>query len=163
MPRYTVLTPTVIEAVCEGIKKGNYISTVMKGVGVDPGNHWKWYKKGEKGELDSKGSDIYIQYYQAVNKAEAEAEQRMIEQWKEFFPSDWRAIQTFMERRWSDRWGRNDKIRQELTGKDGGAIETENKHKHEVDLSKLTDEELVQLESILGKSTKPGRDSEGES
>jgi len=163
MPRHTVLTPAVIEAVCEGIKKGNYISTVMKGVGVDPGNHYKWYKKGERGELDSRGSDIYIRYYQAVNQAEAEAEQRMIEQWKEFFPNDWRAIQTFMERRWGDRWGRNDKVRQEITGKDGGAIETENKHKITKDLSELTDEELMQLESILGKHSEPRRDTTGES
>ena len=163
MGRPTLLTPTVIQEMADGIRNGNYASTVMKGLGLDPGNHWKWYKKGEKGELDSRGSDIYIQYYHAINEAEAEAEQRMIGQWQAFFPSDWRAIQTFMERRWGDRWGRNDKVRQELTGKDGGAIETENKHKVSKDLSELTDEELMQLESILGKHSEPGDDSTGES
>lgn len=161
--RPTLLTPTVIKAMSEGIRKGNYASTVMKGLGMHPANHWKWYKKGENGELDSKGSDIYIRYYHAINEAEAEAEERMINQWQQFFPSDWRAIQTFMERRWGDRWGRNDKVRQELTGKDGGAIETDQKHKVTKDLSELTDEELMQLESILGKPSDSGGDTTGES
>lgn len=163
MPRPTLLTPTVIKEMADGIRNGNYATTVMKGLGLSPGNHWKWYEKGKNGELDSQGSDIYIKYFDAINEAEAEAEQRMIGQWTEFFPNDWRAIQTFMERRWGDRWGRNDKVRQELTGKDGGAIETDNKHKVTKDLSELTDEELMQLESILGKPSESTGDTSGES
>lgn len=160
MGRNTVLTPAVQEAMAKGIRDGNYASTVMKGIGLHPGNHWKWYEKGKNGELDIRGREVYIRYFEAINQAEAEAEERMINQWKQFFPSDWRAIQTFMERRWGDRWGKNDKVRQEHTGKDGGAIETN--QKHQTDLSNLSDEELKQLESIIGKSSEHGTDTTGE-
>jgi len=157
MGRTTVLTPAVEKAMAKGIRDGNYATTVMKRLGFHPGNHWKWYEKGKNGDLDTQGRNVYISYYEAINKAEAEAEERMVNQWQQFFPSDWRAIQTFMERRWADKWGKNDRIRQEHTGKDGGAIETN--QKHQTDLSNLSDEELKQLESIIGKSSEPGTDT----
>lgn len=157
--RPTLLTPEMQEAICEGIRKGNYISTVMRGLGIDVGNHWNWYRKGKNGQLDSYGRPIYINYFKAINKAEAEAEERMVSQWQEFFPEDWRSIQTFMERRWGKRWGRNDKVTQEIHGKDGGPIEM----KQDMDLSKLSQEELTQLETILTKTSVDGGTTEGES
>jgi len=159
--RPTKLTQKVQEAMCEGIRKGNYASVVMKGLNIDSGNHWNWYRKGKANELDGDGGNRYVDYFNSINEAEADAEQRMVDQWQEHFPGDWRAIQTFMERRWNDKWGRNDKVKQEVTGKDGGAIETN--QKHQTDLTKLSEGELIQLESILGTSSKSGSNSSGES
>ena len=50
---------------------------------------------------------------------------------------DWRAVQSYMERRFPDRW--KPRSEQALTGADGGAIKTETSG---VDLSQLSTEEL---------------------
>ena len=43
---------------------------------------------------------------EAIKRAEHEAEVRMVAQWQKHMPDNWQAIATFLERRYSDRWGR---------------------------------------------------------
>lgn len=63
----------------------------------------------------------------------------------------------WLKNRIPDKW--RDKQSHELTGKDGQPIQVETKH----DLTKLSDEELMNLETIIRKSTDTGTDTSGES
>ena len=95
-----------------------------------------WMKKGE-----SASSGAYVEFLEAVKKAEAEAEalrvSRISKAGKE---GNWQADAWYLERRYPDRWG---KRVQEVTGKDGGPLEYVQR------VQELTDSELERI--ILGR------------
>ena len=93
----------------------------------------------KKGESTSSGA--YVEFLEAVKKAEAEAEalrvSRISKAGKE---GNWQADAWYLERRYPDRWG---KRVQEVTGKDGGPLEYVQR------VQELTDSELERI--ILGR------------
>lgn len=99
------------------IAAGNYYQAACDYVGISYSIFREWIVKGEQAK-----SGKYFDFSEAVKKAEAQAEIRMVQEWQKQMPENWQAIATFMERRYPDRWGRQDKSKVELTGKDGGAI-----------------------------------------
>lgn len=99
------------------IAAGNYYQAACDYVGISYSIFREWIVKGEQAK-----SGKYFDFSEAVKKAEAQAEIRMVQEWQKQMPENWQAIATFMERRYPDRWGRQDKSKLELTGKDGGAI-----------------------------------------
>jgi len=60
---------------------------------------------------------------------------------------NWTAYAWYLERKFPDRWGRKDKLQQEISGPNGQPVEVE----MEVDLSCLSDEELRTLVAIQQK------------
>jgi heterodisulfide reductase subunit C len=102
------------------IAAGNYYQAACDYVGISYSIFREWIVKGEQAK-----SGKYFDFSEAVKKAEAQAEIRMVQEWQKQMPENWQAIATFMERRYPDRWGRQDKSKVELTGKDGGAIKIE--------------------------------------
>jgi hypothetical protein len=96
-----------------------------------------WMKKGE-----SASSGAYVEFLEAVKKAEAEAEalrvSRISKAGKE---GNWQADAWYLERRYPERWGK--RIQQEVTGKDGGPLEYVQR------VQELTDSELERI--ILGR------------
>ena len=99
------------------IAAGNYYQAACDYVGISYSIFREWIVKGEQAK-----SGKYFDFSEAVKKAEAQAEIRMVQEWQKQMPENWQAIATFMERRYPDRWGRQDKSKVELTGKDGGAL-----------------------------------------
>jgi len=99
------------------IAAGNYYQAACDYVGISYSIFREWIVKGEQAK-----SGKYFDFSEAVKKAEAQAEIRMVQEWQKQMPENWQAIATFMERRYPYRWGRQDKNKVELTGKDGGAI-----------------------------------------
>lgn len=58
----------------------------------------------QKGETAKSGK--FREFFEAITRAEYEAEVRMVAQWQKHMPEDYRAIRDFLERRYPERWGR---------------------------------------------------------
>lgn len=136
MARQSKLTPETQKKIVDAISEGNYLVTAAAIGGVTYTTLNNWMKKGE-----SASSGAYVEFLEAVKKAEAEAEalrvSRISKAGKE---GNWQADAWYLERRYPDRWG---KRVQEVTGKDGGPLEYVQR------VQELTDSELERI--ILGR------------
>jgi hypothetical protein len=117
MARPSKLTPEVQKRLVEAIKAGNYYEAACGFAGIHYSTFREWMIKGEKAK-----SGKFREFYEAIKKAENEAEVRMVAQWQQHMPENWQAIATFLERRYPDRWGRN---RLDVNMKHSGDIEVE--------------------------------------
>lgn len=115
--RRTKLTPEVQNRIVAAMKAGNYMEAVCNFAGIGTSTFYRWMERGEKAK-----SGRYREFWEAVKKAEAEAEVRMVAQWQAHMPENWQAIATFLERRYPDRWGRR---KLDVDMKRSGDIEVE--------------------------------------
>ncbi|WP_373896370.1 hypothetical protein [Virgibacillus sp. CBA3643] len=159
------LTPEIEQEIIKVVRSGNYVETACAYVGINKTTFYDWLKRGarEKDRLAKnhkarmkKDEKKYVEFSNAIEKALAYAEIRDVAIIGQAAEDNWTAAAWRLERKFPDKWGRKDKQSIEHSGKDGGAIETS--HKQQLDLSNLTDEELAQLEDIIGKHT----DTEGD-
>ena len=118
MARPTKLTPELQETICEIIGKGNSITTACHAVGIADTTFYEWKQKGEH-EPDS----LHGEFLCALNKAEADAKQELLQYVKDAAPHSWQASMTILERRWPQEFGRRDRI--EVHAKIGPAVEIE--------------------------------------
>jgi transposase len=118
MGRPSKLTPEVVKRLTEAIRDGNYYEAACGYAGITYTTFRNWMIKGENAK-----SGKYREFFEAIMQAECEAEVRMVAQWQQHMPEDYRAIRDFLERRFPDRWGRKDKVQQEISGPDGGPIQ----------------------------------------
>lgn len=133
MARQSKLTPETQKKIVGAIAEGNYLETAAAIGGVTYTTLNNWMRKGE-----SASSGAYVEFLEAVKKAEAEAEalrvSRISKAGKE---GNWQADAWYLERRYPDRWGK--RIQQEVTGKDGGPLEYVQR------VQELTDSELERI------------------
>jgi hypothetical protein len=135
--RPSKLTIEIKKKLIQAIKAGNYYEAACAYAGIDYSTFRKWLQKGETAK-----SGEFFEFFEAIKKAESTAEAQMVAQWQKAMPLDWRAIATFMERRYPERWGRKEKIQQEISGRDGNPIEITN----------LTVEQMdARIEELLAK------------
>ncbi len=139
MARQSKLTPETQKKIVDAIAEGNYLETAAAIGGVTYTTLNNWMKKGEVAS-----SGAYVEFLEAVKKAEAEAEalrvSRISKAGKE---GNWQADAWYLERRYPDRWGK--RIQQEVTGKDGGPLEYVQR------VQELTDSDLERI--ILGRGS----------
>jgi len=102
------LTPELIEKMIPAIEAGNYIETVWQAHGICKATYYGWIKKGEK-----RKSGIYLDFLNAVRLAEARAEQRLIEEWREKLKESPTNYKDFLERRYPERWGKKETVKVE--------------------------------------------------
>ena len=114
MPRPTKLTPETQAKIIKALDAGNYFETACGYAGIDKSTAYKWMQRGQQEK-----SGIYFDFFNAVEKATADAETSMVAIIKLASRDTWQAAAWWLERRAPDRWGRQ---RQEITGKDGGEI-----------------------------------------
>jgi len=100
MARPSKLTPEITKRLTEAIRAGNYYEAACGFAGIHYSTFRKWMIKGEKAK-----SGKYREFFEAVTRAEYEAEVRMVAQWQKHMPEDYRAIRDFLERRHPERWG----------------------------------------------------------
>jgi predicted transcriptional regulator len=109
--RPTKLTPEVQERILAAVRAGNYIEPSARSAGISPATFHRWIARGEKAT-----SGIYRDFYEAVKRAEADAEVHAVAVIrKEIADGDWRAAAQFLERRFPDRWRRQQSIEHEGT------------------------------------------------
>lgn len=139
------------EQIVRAIAAGNYLKVAARSSGISEDTVQEWINRGE---IEEEG--IYHDFAKAIRDAEAEAEKAIVGEWQKQIPTNWQACATFLERRHPDRWGRRE--RREITGKDGGPIQT----KQSVAIENLSIEELHQLETIMNKMEESGKGKEKE-
>ena len=106
----TLCTPARIEAIADIVSKGNYIASACRIIGIGEKTGYQWLQWGER-DLEANVKSVYSDYAQAIKRAEAEAEDRMIQVVREAAvdSKNWIAAMTFLERRHPERWGRKDR------------------------------------------------------
>lgn len=101
----TKLTPERTERLLQAIRAGNYYDAACAYAGIGYSTFREWIVRGEKAKTGK-----YAEFAEAVKKAELDAETRLVAQWQQHMPEDWKAIATFLERRHPDKWGRRDRV-----------------------------------------------------
>ena len=143
MARPTKVTQ-VQERVVQAMRAGNYAEAACRAAGIGESTFYRWMRRGER---EAEGP--YRDFYDAVRRAEAEAEVHAVATVRKAMTESWQAAIAYLERRHPERWRRQQ--RTELTGRNGGPLRA----KHALNLQKLSDEELARLEEILSHASEP--------
>ena len=113
MPRKSKLSPEVIDYICEGIEKGNFVTTICKRLKIHEETYYNWLRQAETKSPQS----LQYKLKQRVQAAEAASEELAVQAWVNHFDTDWRAPKEFLARRHRDKWG-NEPTQVQLTGGD---------------------------------------------
>lgn len=116
--RQSKLTPEVVEAICNSIKLGNYAKVACASAGISESVYYKWLDEAK----EPGASKELVEFMESIERAEAEAEAIKVAQVAKAAQKTWQAAAWFLERKHGERWGRNDRLRQEISGPDGGPI-----------------------------------------
>jgi len=145
----TKLTREVCAEFVRLLAAGNYFVTCCRFLGIDETTGYNWQKWGREG-IDAPGDwpDAFREFFRSSERASAQAEIQAVaevqlagrphgkrygktvhpgtgeETWEELEPGQWQATMTFLERRFSERFSRKDRLG---VGQDPGAppIQTE--------------------------------------
>lgn len=113
MGRPTKLTKEVTNRICLAIRAGNYSKVAAAMAGISETTYYKWLEMSDKPNAKKE----YKEFRESIEQAEAEAEVAAIARIRQAADNgDWKAAGWYLERKHGERWGRNDKIRQEITG-----------------------------------------------
>ena len=113
--RPSKLTPEAQQKIVQAVASGNYLETAAAYGGITYTTFNNWMNRGEARE-----SKIYIEFFEAVKKAEADAEVlRVARISKAANEGNWQADAWYLERRYPNRWG---KRVNEVSGPDGGPV-----------------------------------------
>lgn len=113
----------------------------------------KGYSKMNKEQLVEnirEAATIYRVFAEEMERAEAAGLAEHVRNVRTAGGEDWRASAWFLERRDPANWAKRERL--QVDNNHSGSIDTNQK----LDLSKLTDEELSELESIVTKFADPG-------
>ncbi len=123
--RQSKLTPERQERIVALIAAGNYGVTACRAAGIAYQTYLNWL---ERGRQETEGP--YVNFLAAITRAEADAEQRLVEQIAAAVPTDWRAGAHLLERRYPDRWGRKERVehsgRMEMSHEHGVRVDQAN-------------------------------------
>jgi hypothetical protein len=103
MGRRTKLTKKIKDQICEILAKGATQKMAFDSVGVSHGSFYAWLKKGEAGKEKK-----YVDFLEAVKKAEAQGKIRMLEEIRGAVDRCWRANAWILERRWPEEWAKRE-------------------------------------------------------
>ena len=107
MGRPTKLTPQVHDAIVKAVRGGNYPEVAAQCAGIDRATYFRWMQYGESTD---ESHAIYRDFRDAVTRARAWAERKMVRVIRTAAITDARAAEWYLERSASDRWGRRDKL-----------------------------------------------------
>lgn len=115
------LTPEVQARIEQALRGGNYREVAARFAGVSGGTLREWMKAGKRDSGKGRRSK-HRDLYHAVRKAEADAEAMVVGRLMQAAAHDTKAMAFWLERKHPSRWGRTDRLKAELTGKDGGPV-----------------------------------------
>ena len=143
------LTPKLIDDLATAIRGGCYVETAVALCGISKDTFYRWLRLA-----DSVGPDsTYGKLSDAVKKGLAEAEARDIAVIDSAAQSgQWQAAAWRLERKFPDKWGRQARLQVEHLGSaDSARI---------IDVTKLSNSELLLLEKALAPNEKDSTESE---
>lgn len=113
--RPSKLTPETQQKIVQAVASGNYLETAAAYGGITYTTFNNWMNRGESRERKD-----YIEFFEAVKKAEADAEVlRVARISKAANEGNWQADAWYLERRYPNRWG---KRVSEVSGPNGDAV-----------------------------------------
>lgn len=119
MARKLKITQETTDKICLAIRAGNYAKVAAEMAGVGESTYYRWLDEGQKADAKK----IYREFWESIKRAEADAEVAAVALIRQAANNGtWQAASWLLERKHGERWGRNDKLRQEITGANGGAI-----------------------------------------
>jgi hypothetical protein len=108
------LTPDVHAAIVAHVAAGNYYGVAAEAAGIDPRTFKRWRDQGAE-DLELGLETPFALLSEALARAQAEAESRMVRILESHALEDWRAAAWRLERRAPERWARRDKVDQTVT------------------------------------------------
>jgi len=103
----SALSDDVAASISRDIAAGHYMNAAARAAGVSYATIREWIARGEADEAH--GLDTpYARFADAISRAEGEAEKRLQRAVEQHSDEDWRAPAFILERRFRDRWGKND-------------------------------------------------------
>lgn len=139
MARPTKLTSDVQKNIIQALEAGNYFDAACEYAGITATTGYNWMSRGRDELERRKNANVkegtkqwtteqpFVEFFEAVSRTSAKVEIGVIAQIRTLGKDDWRALAWFMEHRYPTKWGKQySEGKTELTGKDGGAIATQN-------------------------------------
>ena len=127
--------PTIEKVLIRGIRKGLPYTTVCRRVGISRDTFLRWL------ELGRDGNPIYKNFYKKICRAEAKAEEGILDKLRSHADIDWRVSAWQLERRWPESWSKRDGFKAEL--KVNGNLSVT--HKEELGKQVISDEDARDL------------------
>lgn len=104
------LTVEVIEVLLKHLKDGVHPETACRLAGITERTLHNWVDRGME-DLKAQQPTEYVTFLLQMWEAEATSEADMVAKWKRHFDKDWRAIATFLERRYPERWAKRNETK----------------------------------------------------
>ena len=135
MARRTKLTKERCEKICDGVLKGNYITTVCRSVGITNATYHNWKKKGKE------GIEPYKTFYEKVTECEAKAEMDILNviYTNAIDQGNWLSSAWILERKYPQRFGKREQM----------ALQTDNDFKLEISTTKSPYEMGLEEKKLL--------------
>lgn len=114
--RPTKLTPKLQDDICLRLRAGNTRVASVESCGVRYQSFLNWLERGKEA-----GAGLYFEFFEAVKKAEADAEVVKVAIISKAANENWTAAAWWLERRSPQDWGRRD--RHEISGVNGAPIQ----------------------------------------
>lgn len=119
MARKLKITQDTTDKICLAIRAGNYAKVAAEMAGIGETTYYRWLEEGQK----EGASKVYREFWESIKRAEADAEVAAVALIRQAANNGtWQAASWLLERKHGERWGRNDKLRQEITGANGAPI-----------------------------------------
>ena len=105
MARPSKFTEETRQKILKAIRAGAFYEPACHSAGVSYSTFRRWMKRGEEAK-----SGQYRKFWEAVACAKADAEMAVLGLWREHLPRDWRACESFLARRFPERWGKDHSV-----------------------------------------------------
>lgn len=133
------LTKEVCEAICDGLRKGNYVTTCCRAVGISTATYYLWKRKGEK------GLEPYKTFLDKVSENEAIGEMLHLEIIHDnALSGNWLSSAWLLERKYPQRFGKREQM----------ALQTDNDFKLEISTAKSPYEMGLEEKRLLEEDRK---------
>jgi hypothetical protein len=120
MARPSKLTERTKNLLLQALQAGNDQKVAAQMAGIGETTFYRWMEMG----AEEKAKKEYREFRESVERAIAEAEVAAVARIQQAAVNGrWQAAAWWLERKHSERWGRNDKIRAEISGPNGQPIE----------------------------------------
>ena len=147
----TKFTEETKNVILGAVRAGNHFSTAAAIAGVSYACFHRWKKLGEIPEDEPGYRPEYHDFYLALQKAEADCEQKQVKVWVTAAKEDWKAAAQFLANRYPERWSPHRKV--EISGPGGAPIE------FTIDLdTNVQDVDVETLQQIEERASNRGRE-----
>ena len=115
------LTKELCNRICDGLRKGNYVTTCCRANGISAATFYNWKRWGEEGK------EPYATFLDKVEEAEAEGEMLHVEViHDQSLSGNWLSSAWLLERKYPQRFGKREQM----------ALQTDNDFKLEISTAK---------------------------